>query len=304
MNMKPLTKPKELGIYRLLNCRMELSEKEIQHLSNLEKGYAGEVLFSQYLEPLAENNTILFDLLFEQNQTVFQIDAVLLMSDQIYLFEVKNYYGDFFLDGDVLRTISGNEVKSPILQVKRSESLMRRMFSEMGISSKLQYYIVFTNPEFTLYGAPASLKAIFPTQIKRFIGNLLAKPAQITTQQEKLAMKLLDRHLVDSPYTRIPEYEFGELRKGVVCRGCGSFDTEVLSRKKLLCRNCGKTEIPEVAILRSIDDYRLLFPSGQITTNIIYDWSDGKYSKKMLWNLLSKKFNKKGSGVSTFYEKF
>lgn len=60
---------------------------------------------------LLKNNTLLFDLLFEQNQTMFQIDATLLISDSIYLFEVKNYYGDFFLDGDVLRTLNGNEVK-------------------------------------------------------------------------------------------------------------------------------------------------------------------------------------------------
>lgn len=54
MNMKPLIEPNELGIYRQLNSRTELSEKDVQHFHYLEKGYLGEVLFSQYLLPLAE----------------------------------------------------------------------------------------------------------------------------------------------------------------------------------------------------------------------------------------------------------
>ncbi|MEW9110126.1 MAG: nuclease-related domain-containing protein [Cytobacillus gottheilii] len=304
MNLKPLNEPKELRIHQHLNSRMELNEKEIQQYRNLEKGYEGEVVFSELLEPLGENGTLLFDLLLEQNQTLFQIDASLLLNNEVYLFEVKNYCGDFYMDGEILRTISGNEVKSPILQVKRSESLMRRLLSDMGGSAvKLHYYIVFVNPEFTLYQAPPSLKAIFPTQINRFIGKLKSQPAQISTKQEKLAEKLMERHIDNSPYRRLPEYDYGKLGKGVVCLGCGSLETKTFNRKQLICEHCSTTETILEAILRSINEYILLFPSEKVSTTIIYDWCGGMFSKKLIWSILSKKFTKRGSGVSTFYEK-
>ncbi|QVY63495.1 nuclease-related domain-containing protein [Cytobacillus gottheilii] len=303
MNLKLLNEPKELRIHQHLNSRMELSEKEIQQYRNLEKGYEGEVVFSELLEPLGENGTLLFDLLLEQNQTLFQIDASLLLNNEVYLFEVKNYCGDFYMDGEILRTISGNEVKSPIIQVKRSESLMRRLLSDMGGSAvKLHYYIVFVNPEFTLYQAPPSLKAIFPTQINRFIGKLKSQPAQISTKQEKLAEKLMERHIDNSPYRRLPEYDYGKLGKGVVCLGRGSLETVINHRNQVKCIKCGKTENHDESILRSIDEYMLLFPNELVTTSTILDWCS-IFSIKAIRRVLNKYFTVVRSGKPTTYKK-
>ncbi|WP_080846229.1 nuclease-related domain-containing protein [Cytobacillus gottheilii] len=303
MNVKPLNEPKELRMYRHLNSRMELNEKEIQHYRNLEKGYDGEIVFSSLLEPLGENGTLLFDLLLEQNQTLFQIDATLLLNNEIYLFEVKNYCGDFYMDGEILRTLSGNEVKNPILQVKRSESLMRRLLSEMGVSAvKLHYYIVFVNSEFTLYQAPPSLKAIFSTQMNRFIAKLKSQPAQVSTRQEKLAAKLVERHIEESPYRKLPEYDYGKLGKGVVCLGCGSLETEINHRNQVKCLKCGKTEAHDEAILRSIDEYLLLFPNELVTTSTILDWCS-IFSIKAIRRVLNKYFTVVRSGKPTTYKK-
>ncbi|KAB2335621.1 nuclease-related domain-containing protein [Bacillus mesophilum] len=304
MNLKPLNEPKELRILRHLNSRMELSEKEIQQYRNLEKGYVGEVVFSQFLKPLGENATLLFDLLLEQNQTLFQIDATLFLNNEIYLFEVKNYCGDFYMDGEILRTISGNEVKSPILQVKRSESLMRRLLSDMGGSAvKLHYYIVFVNPEFTLYQAPPSLKAILPTQMNRFIRKLKTQPAQVSTRQEKLAAKLVERHIEESPYRKLPEYDYGKLGKGVVCLECGSLRMEVFKKRQLKCAACENIENVDDAIIRSVKEFMLLFPEKPVTTPVIHEWCGLFRSNKAIQRILSTHFTQIGTRKVTYYVK-
>lgn len=88
--------PKELKILRCLDPRMHLSAKEKLYLDNLEKGYEGELIFEkEWLEPLLGECFILNDCLFEVNNTYFQIDTLLILQKMIYLFDVKNYEGDF-----------------------------------------------------------------------------------------------------------------------------------------------------------------------------------------------------------------
>ena len=45
MAYKPRIESKELKILRVLNSRMILSEKDMQHFFTIKKGYEGEVLF-------------------------------------------------------------------------------------------------------------------------------------------------------------------------------------------------------------------------------------------------------------------
>lgn len=52
----------ELCYMRYLNTRMELTEKEKQHWSNLEKGYEGEIKFDLLAENLTEERPVMHDL--------------------------------------------------------------------------------------------------------------------------------------------------------------------------------------------------------------------------------------------------
>src|SRR4051794_4566550 len=103
MNMttlKPRNEPEELKLLRLLNSRMVLSEEDKHLLRNVQKGLDGEHHFDSKLEKLTCENIILNDLLFELNHTAFQIDSLLITSKILYLFEVKNYEGDFYLENN------------------------------------------------------------------------------------------------------------------------------------------------------------------------------------------------------------
>jgi Nuclease-related domain len=124
MLFKPLYEPVELKLLRFLNSRMNLAAKEKQYFFNLEKGYEGERKLAALLEHLSIDLIILNDLLLEHNNSIFQIDTLLISQNTIYLFEVKNYEGDFYIDAEIWYKKSGNEIKNPLLQLKRSESLL------------------------------------------------------------------------------------------------------------------------------------------------------------------------------------
>ncbi|MRG88347.1 nuclease-related domain-containing protein [Salinibacillus xinjiangensis] len=98
MVIKPYHENRELQLLRLLNSRMELSTKEKQHYLYLQKGYKGEKIFADRLESLPCEKVIIHDLLLEHNHTVFQIDTLLFSQNKIYLFEVKNYEGDYYIN--------------------------------------------------------------------------------------------------------------------------------------------------------------------------------------------------------------
>lgn len=141
----------ELQILTLLNKRIDLPAKDKQHFMYLNKGFEGEVLFDEWFSSLEPESLILNDLLFEVGSSFFQIDSLAILQDTLYFFEVKNYEGEYFYEGDVLKTRAGNDVKDPLLQLRRSETLLRQMLKNFNYTTNLEVYVIFINPEFTLY---------------------------------------------------------------------------------------------------------------------------------------------------------
>ncbi|UOK60002.1 NERD domain-containing protein [Bacillus sp. OVS6] len=152
--MKERCEPLELKIYKSLSSRMDLVPKDKNHFDNLLKGYEGEKRFDDWINASESDGILLNDLLFETNNTFYQIDSLYVAPHTIYLFEVKNYSGDFFIEGEKWYSSSKLEIKNPILQLKRNESLFRRLLQENKFSFSVEAYVVFINHEFHLYQAP------------------------------------------------------------------------------------------------------------------------------------------------------
>ena len=155
MIIKPRLEPLELLILRSLNNRMELLNKEKNYYINVEKGFAGEKKFDEWMEEfLNEEWLVLNDLLLERKNSVFQIDSLLITAEKIYLFEIKNYEGDYYIEADRWYTLAGKEILNPISQLDRCESLFRSLLHHLGNSYVIESYVVFINNHFSLYEAP------------------------------------------------------------------------------------------------------------------------------------------------------
>ncbi|GGH84563.1 hypothetical protein JOD43_003785 [Pullulanibacillus pueri] len=301
MAIKQRNESLELKLLRALNLRMNLSVKDSSYYLNLEKGFEGEQNFDIWSETLSNDWIIIDDLLLEKNNTFFQIDTLLISHETLFPLEIKNYDGDFYIDNDKWFTRSGAEIKNPLLQLKRSESLLRRLLQDLGFNFSIEPYLIFVNPEFYLYEAPLNLPIIFPTQLKRFIEKLNMKKAKLNEKDSQLADRLLSLHVKSSPYKRVPDYTYATLKKGIICKDCCSLHTDCKGQALIHCNECGHEEKLESAILRSIEELKLLFPDRKLTTNTVFEWCKIIKSKKTIRRILLKNFKIMGHGISSYY---
>ncbi|MBS4220825.1 NERD domain-containing protein [Bacillus sp. FJAT-49711] len=302
MEIKQRVESKELKVYRILNSRKVLSIKEAVHLANLEKGYEGELLFDERLRKVKNDWLVLNDLQLESNNNDFQIDSLIIAQKPAILFEIKNYEGDYYIDGDKWFYNNGTEILNPVSQLERSEMLLRRMLRDLSHNVPIETHLIFINPDFHLYNAPRNLPIIFPTQLNRFFDKLTKMQSTIYERHKTLARKLFSEHKTDFPLRKIPKYSYGELRKGVTCASCYSFMIE--SKKSfIVCKNCGSIEKVESAILRSVDELSLLFPEKKITTSGVFEWTKGIKTTETIQKILLKKFVKIGSTKASYYVK-
>lgn len=290
----------ELLILRILDKRMNLTAEDHQNYKNKEKGFEGEVQFDLLTEKLQSDCLILNDLLFEVNNSKFQIDTTIIFQEIIYPFEVKNYEGDFIFKPDCLEKISGKNYKNPLDQLKRSKFLLRQLLHNLGYNIPIEGSVVFVNPEFTLYQAPPYEPFILTTQLNKLVKKLEMLPAKLTNRHKKLADKLVSLHQIEPPYTRLPLYDYNQLRKGITCGACNSFSLFV-SGNNFVCIQCGHQEEIESAVLRNVEEINLLFPEMRVTTNCVYDWCGEVVSKKKINRILTKKFKRMGQGRFSFY---
>jgi Nuclease-related domain len=300
LEVKPRTKSRLLAILEILNSRMELAEDDKHYYLSLKKGYQGELLNDLWVEKLKEEILVLHDLLFEIKNTEFQIDTLMIAQDRVYLLDVKYHEGDYVYKNDGFYTLAGKETKNHLHQLKRCETLLRQLLQTLGFNFPIESYLIFNNPEFYLYNVPPELPIILPTQLKRFYNNLNKRPSKLSEKHKILVNKLLDEVKGESSYSKLPIYKYDQIKKGFTCGSCLSLSTTV-DKKKVVCSDCGHVESFETAVLRNVEEFKLLFPERKVTTIAIYEWCGGVVSLKVIRKVLNRLYKSHGHGKYTFY---
>lgn len=293
--------PKELQILNLLHTRLDLPEETKQYYLNKKKGYEGELKFDQLVSNLQNNYFALNGLLLKHNNTLFEIDSLLIMGNGIKYYEIKNFQGNYYFESDKIYFKPEHEIMNPLNQLNRSESLFRQLLQSYGFNINIESYIVFINPELTLYQAPINKQFILPTQLKQHFAYLESIKSRIGDKHKLIGEKLASLHIEESPHSNVPEYKFEELRKGIVCKFCNSFNVNLIGQK-CFCQDCENVERAADAIKRTIDEFRLLFPDERVTARGIYYWCNGIASLNRIRDVLSKHFIRKSNNRWTYYE--
>lgn len=293
--------PPELLILHSLNKRINLTGKYLQNYFILKKGYEGEVMFDLLTEKHECDCLILNDLRLIANNSLFQIDTLIIFPDKLYIFEIKNFEGDYYLESDRFYAKNKLEYPNPLIQLTRCESHFRQLLQSLKLYFHIDASVVFINPEFTLYQMPLDKPIISPNQVKRFLNRLDTNSAKLQEKHRLLADKLVSLHITKPSFDKIPPYEYKDVRKGITCIECGNFSLSVKG-KFCVCSKCGKKEVVENAILRVINEFKLLFPNEKITTNIIYDWCQIIKTKKTIRKTLGKNYNIVGIHQWSHYE--
>lgn len=300
MSFSPRYASHELLKSRKLVPRKELLAKDHQYYLSLEKGFDGELQFDNMLEGINDDWIKIDDLLLEYGHTFFQIDSLIISQKSIYLFDIKNYEGEFIVKGDNWESVKGKEIKNPLHQLSRCETLFNRFLQDLGYHYPVSSYLVFINSQFTLYQAPYPSPIILPTQLNSLIQQLEKLDSRISEKHTTLATKLVSSSSTNYPNAFIPKYEFEELEKGVVCKFCKNLIIEK-NDWLVVCHKCGQSEDIESAILRSLEDYCFLFPEKKITTADLLTWCAIFKSKRTIHRILVKNLKRIGQGKYSYY---
>ena len=302
--LKSRSESDELKIMRALNTRSNLSPKEKKYYFKLENGFQGELMFDVLTEKLQSDMLVINDLCLEINDTIFQIDTLIIAQNTIYPFEVKNCSGDYVYDSEGFHKISGPDITNPLHQINRSKLLLRQLLQSQGYNIPIEPTVVFINPEFTLYQAPLNQPIIYPTQINGFMKEFDRTPSKLNDRHKRIADQLISMHSNKSPYiTRLPTYKFAQMKKGIVCPKpkCDSYMVSG-GDKTVICEKCGYVETDESALLRCVAEIELLFPEMKITTGLVFEWCGGIKSTKFIRRVLIQNYTAKGGRKFCYFE--
>lgn len=306
MMAEPRQESEKLLLFRSLNSRMTLTSKDMSTYINLEKGFEGEKRFDVMLEEKVPGDfLILPDLLYDDKGSKFQIDTFLISRFRNYLFEIKNSEGDYYYEKGKWYHNSGEEISDPLSQLQRTQRLLSRQLKEHGYNIPLEAFVIFVNPEFNLLQAPRDSPIILPAQLNRFLKSLNIGSYKLNQQQRQLSANMLSWRTHISPYQFLPSYTYDEVGKGLACGRCHTLMTDQTQTpsKILTCHRCDDTEPVTSAVLRTIDEFVLLFPDIKMTTHAVYEWCGGVVSKLTIWKILSTYYKAVGHGKSCYYIK-
>ncbi|GEK92208.1 nuclease-related domain-containing protein [Alkalibacterium kapii] len=300
--LKERTKSKLLSGLQALDKRMNLSLSDKNYLFNLEKGYAGEELFDSLVKKhLSMDCLVLNDLLLDSGGKSFQVDCVVITSNSLNIYEIKNYKGNYQFSAGHLSTLTGQEIVSPVLQIKRSNTLMKELIKDFGSELSVKSSIVFVHPSFSLYLAKPTDPFILPNQVERHLIELSQHNFSLTKKHRYMADKLLREHREEVPYQKhLPDYNLKTLNQNLYCPGCNS-SSLILTKCYAKCRDCKYKTTKDELVMDHIKDYKLLFPDEKVTVRKIRQWCGNKIRPRKIRDILIDRFDKKGKTSNTYY---
>jgi len=301
MIIKKRNQPLVLQILESLNVRTILSASEKKDYANQLKGYQGEVQFDAYLENLQFDCLIMNDLRLKESGNMIQIDSLILTSDVIYLYEIKNYSGSYDYKDDALHGRLDFVIADPLTQIHKTQPFLHNLVRKLGSKKVVKTQIIFIEPDFYLYDLPRDKPFMFANQLTREFDSMEKRHSTIKKSDKRLANQLGQLHITDYRPIDLPEYDYSNLKKGVTCPNCFSFD-HIDTRKNRICTCCGYKETISEAIKRSTENFQLLFPEVSITKQLIYDWCGKVYDEQRVQRVLRRNYISHGSYRSTYYE--
>ena len=300
---KSRTKPRHLSVLEFLNKRMTLSSKELKNLTIWQKGYDGELQFDQFTRPFESTSLLLQDLLLKSHSTTFQIDTFLITPEKNYLFEIKNFEGDYAYDkeADKFCHLPNTEILNPLHQLQRAQALLGRLLNRHGITTPFESYLVFVHPHFTLYQAPQNSSIILPTQLPSLLTKISTTATPMKRHHYQLADTLNNLHDLSPVSPDLPAYSFDSLQKGIYCLHCLSYSITVKGQS-CYCEKCRHRELFSNAVLRSALEFKQLFPDINMTSTLIYRWCGEVGNLRRIRTVLDRHFIKRGRNRGAYYE--
>lgn len=283
MAYKNRAKPITLQIMEALEHRMPFTHSNRKYLTKMQEGYIGEMTLDKQTGNLGDQFLVLNDLYLKPSfSKSFQIDTLIIGLQTLYIYEIKNYSGEYFYGDEMFFREPDLEINNPLLQLQTNKNGVKILARQLNCPFEIKSYVTFVNPEFTLFHSPNDKRLLLPSQLHKHFSQMKAQNKTLTSTEFALASQLMTYSTSPAPfYDDIPHYTFSTLKKGLFCEKCHSFDL-IKKTKVYTCLKCGHKATLSSALTACMLEYQLLFPEHPFTTRIIYHWCGGEVHLKRI----------------------
>jgi hypothetical protein len=275
MIMKKRTKPLKIQILSALLRRLPKNHVKraliASELSRREAGYQGEEsLDIEIVRLFDKNNMIFHDLNFNEGDTSYQIDNLVISPARALIIEVKNMTNQLIFDteNDQFYQKNGDTLKGytdPVSQVQRHQAYIKKLLAENNFPPlPVDYLIVVNNPNAILVfkGTPHEIrkricKSHSFNKRAQQIEELYTDEILTSKELRKLSRLLLKKNTPPTNYI-LKKFEIkkSELLTGVCCPS-GDHLPMTRKKRKWYCPTCHTYSTD--AHIELLQDYFLLF---------------------------------------------
>ncbi len=257
-------------------ARVSLSDKEREKLAREEAGYSGEVLFDSKVAGIVQNQNLIHikNFMFEyDDDKECQIDNLVITSNLVYIFEIKNLNVDLVIDNNDTWKFENGQVmnKSPMGQALSQKFILQQLFKEINVPLSVESFVVFMNPAQMIYGLYPGNNVLLSFQLDKKLPYIL-KPNNYDFSEIRGIIE--SRRKLVTKYYKPFEFDVKTMKKGIVCDKCFNFIEKVSSRN-LICRSCNKRVSMKEAMDMIISELNAYNPDLKMSSNDVNKLTGG-----------------------------
>lgn len=289
---------KELLYYRALSRRMHLNKEAQKRLEIHERGYEGEVTYDKVYDGVLNHLYVFRGVYLRVEDSTLQCDSLIISDNGFIVHEIKNYSGNYKYEGEKWFVRNFEISEDPLIQLKRTMTKLIKLKYANNLNFTIEGKIVFPNIDFSLSSAHDNIWdfTVMRNQLKRHLSSLKNYPV---THHAVELVEAIQSHIVeDTFFDKVADFD--QLKKGVYCRSCGSFDV-AKSNVHFKCNVCSHQDTIHTVILSAIAELNALFYNQPITRSKVWDILGRQVGRTTIINVLKKYCEVNGSGSNTTY---
>lgn len=286
--------PTKIELYQELLIRGALSTEQAQELEQLQFGQEGEQTLIDYLRIYGESHWSVFQNVWVDYYGKFEVDCLLVTSNQIYLFEVKNYKGQYVYENSQCRCNGQKIGHNAISQTQKSYINFMNFLRQNKINVPVTGVLLFTgiDCEVTIHDEIDDLQIVTRNQLRNFIWKIKHIDRNYSSNRVDVdeVIHIMECYEAHNPFLpdSISDNLVSRIQKGIRCSHCQSFEVDA-SKMYISCK-CGMHEPRENAIVRTICEYGMIhFDKDLLLINLV-DFFNGNYSRNTILKYLDKHF--------------
>lgn len=299
MFLNTRSKPMDLQFYETLEKRCELSKVESGRLHTYRNGFTGECLYDQLFDEAGHEDVLIYrDLYLQTERSVTQYDALIINDDGIVVNEIKNYTGEYRIEGGEWFRNDRQISENPAAQLSRATGKLIRIRNSVNAGFNISGRLIFVSDDFYLQTDDDSIwrKLVVRMDLKRYMRSF--RGGHVGNKAQYIA-RLISERIVENPYFEA-DVDAERLQKGFYCGACGSFSLQK-SRFHLVCSSCGSKESNETHLLRALADYQCLFYGKPMPSRSFMEFIGYGLSRRIVQRVLLEHCDVDKKGNQTTY---